>query len=64
MNRYDPLIETITIWSDAYPLDVFPEPPPGEHGDTVDACSARMGRHVIGRLLDVIADCEDDDLTS
>ena len=28
-----------------YPIDVFPEPMPGKHGDTVDACSARAARH-------------------
>ena len=33
-------------WDAAYPTDIFPEPPPGEHGKTVDACSARMGRIV------------------
>ena len=27
-----------------YPEDVFPEPEPGEHGETVDACSARASR--------------------
>ena len=29
----------------AYPIDVFIEPPPGQHGQTVDACSARSARH-------------------
>lgn len=32
----------------AYPLAVFPEPAPGEHGKSVDACSARAARHIIG----------------
>jgi hypothetical protein len=27
-----------------YPLSVWPEPPDGEHGKTVDACSARAMR--------------------
>lgn len=48
--KHDPLIEAIVIWSQAYPLGVFPEPPPGEHG-SVDTCSARMGRHVIEALM-------------
>jgi ribosomal silencing factor RsfS len=29
----------------AYPEDIFPPPSPGEHGETVDQCSAAMGRH-------------------
>ena len=41
-------------WFAAYPLDIFPEPPPGEHGETVDACSARMGRHVAERAAEQI----------
>ncbi len=48
------LIETIRTWAKAYPLAVFPEPPPGEHGATVDACSARVARHVLGRLVELI----------
>ncbi len=31
---------------DAYPVDVFIEPPKGQHGETIDACSARDGRHL------------------
>jgi hypothetical protein len=31
---------------DAYPTDVFIEPPQGQHGQTIDACSARAGRHL------------------
>ncbi len=50
----DPLIATIERWSHAYPLEVFPDPPYQEHGSTVDACSARMGRHIIGRLMELI----------
>ena len=30
-----------------YPADVFLEPPPGEHGTTVDACSARALRAIL-----------------
>ena len=36
---------------DAYPLGVFLEPPVGQHGETIDACSARMGRHLGKTLL-------------
>ena len=42
-------------WSKAYSTDFFPEPEPGEHGKTVDACSARMGRwmaDVLQRTID------------
>jgi hypothetical protein len=49
------LIEAIQRWSEAYPVEVFPEPPPGEHGVSVDACSAAMGRHIIGRLMELIS---------
>lgn len=44
--------EVIELWSKAYPTDVFPEPPKGEHGKTVDACSAAMGRHIFKRLME------------
>lgn len=45
-----------SIWElaehkDHYPADVFIEPPPGEHGSTVDACSARAVRHACEVLL-------------
>jgi len=30
----------------AYPESVFPQPEPGQHGKTVDSCSAAMGRHL------------------
>lgn len=41
-------------WLAAYPADIFIEPPAGQHGQTVDACSARAARHVaagIGRQI-------------
>ena len=59
MTDYGLLVEVIRIWNQAYPLSVFPEPPRGEHGSTIDTCSARMGRHVIGRLMEIIEECED-----
>ena len=31
-------------YANNYPLDVFIEPPPGKHGQTVAACSARAAR--------------------
>lgn len=36
---------------EAYPTDIFPEPKPGKHGETVDACSTRAARHVARNLL-------------
>ena len=53
---HEELVQTIRTWSKAYPVEVFPPPPPGQHGVSVDACSAAMGRHVIGRLMELIGD--------
>lgn len=44
--------DVLANWSKAYPTDIFPEPPPGQHGKTVDGCSTAMGRHVTKRLLE------------
>ena len=58
---HEELVETIITWSKAYPLSVFPEPPKGEHGQTIDTCSARALRHafgVLGGMLDVAAEGE------
>ena len=52
---HDELVETIRTWAKAYPLSVFPEPPDGEHGETVDACSARASRHVIEVLMKLVS---------
>lgn len=38
----------------SYPLDVFPEPPAGEHGRDVDACSARAIRFILGSCISEI----------
>ena len=32
-------------YANNYPTDIFVEPPAGQHGQTVDACSARAARH-------------------
>lgn len=37
--------EALDVVAENYPLDIFPEPAPGKHGKTVDACSARGIRH-------------------
>ena len=48
------VIEIIADWERAYPLDIFPQPPKGQHGKTVDACSAAMARHVLKRLREKV----------
>lgn len=48
--------EILEPWSRAYPKDIFIPPPPGEHGKTVDGCSAAMGRHVLGKLMEDFAE--------
>ncbi len=35
----------------AYPVDIFPQPPYGQHGKTVDACSAAALRAVLPNVL-------------
>jgi len=42
------IVERLRNLAKAYPIDVFPEPAPGQHGKTVDQCSASMGRHFSG----------------
>ena len=34
----------LDAYKSAYTTDLFPEPPKGEHGKTIDSCSARMSR--------------------
>ena len=48
------LVEMIRTWSKAYPESVFPEPPGGEHGQTVDACSARALRQAFKTLVGLL----------
>ena len=38
-----------------YPTDIFPEPLKGEHGQTVDQCSAAAMRVVVPGLVDLCA---------
>ncbi len=55
-DRVRVVIETaaqiVEGFSAFYPTDIFPEPPPGQHGDTVDACSASAIRHVLPAIAD------------
>jgi chromosome segregation ATPase len=39
------IVERLRSLAIAYPEASFPPPSPGEHGETVDQCSAAMGRH-------------------
>lgn len=38
----------------AYPADVFKQPPAGQHGETVDACSAAALRAVLPSIAEDI----------
>ena len=53
---HEELIRTIRTWSKAYPVEAFPPPPKGEHAVTIDGCHAHAGRHIIGRLMELIPD--------
>lgn len=53
-DTIDPLVERIQTWSKAYPVEVFPPPPNGQHAATIDGCFAHAARHVIGRLMELI----------
>ena len=44
-------IAVVQAFLDSYPLNIFTDPEPGKHGETVDACSARALR----RILPIIA---------
>ena len=41
-------------WALHYPKDIFIEPPPGQHGETVDACSAAAIRWICPSIAAVI----------
>ena len=38
----------------SYPTSVFPEPPQGQHGITIDACSASALRAVLPNIIEDI----------
>lgn len=46
--------EIIAAHALKYPMDVFTEPPPGEHGKSVDGCSARAIRYCCKVLREAI----------
>jgi len=41
-------------WAANYPISIFPKPPKGKHGDTVDACSAETLRVMLPIIADAI----------
>lgn len=43
-------VKVIHGYATAYPEDIFIPPPPGEHGKTVDACSARALRVILPNI--------------
>lgn len=45
------IVRIIKDWIDHYPKSVFPDPPAGKHGGTVDACSARAIRLALKCIL-------------
>ena len=54
LDRYEQALQRIVSWSDAYPLDIFPEPDfkkasalLNAGGITLDAVSASCMRHVV-----------------
>jgi len=55
-SRLQAIADLIETWEQVYPISLFPELPKGEHGDTVDACSARMGRFMVGLLRDALTE--------
>lgn len=54
----DDIVKRLRALAVAYPEDVFPPPPPGEHGKTVDQCSAAMGRHFSSVFTEVADEIE------
>ncbi len=44
-------IEIIEEYLKASSMDIFNSPPPGEHGETVDACSAAALRAVLPNII-------------
>ena len=64
-DRLGECLNAIQECIDAYPADVFIEPPPGEHGQTVDGCSASAIRLAMRKLLARISPrCEDSRIRS
>lgn len=63
IEQLEDALHRLDQWSQAYPLDVFPEPDfkraaevLKSNGMTIDAISASNMRHVITRVREIIAD--------
>jgi len=52
--------QLVTNRLSAYPLSVFPQPPYGQHGNTVDSCSAAAIRATLPGLAADIRNLKDD----
>jgi|HubBroStandDraft_3_1064219.scaffolds.fasta_scaffold2841541_1 hypothetical protein len=66
-KRYREALERIVQWSEAYPLDVFPEPDWKRAGDllraggmTLDAISASNMRHVVEQVAKIAREALED----
>jgi hypothetical protein len=55
MDRWRKLRVELTARQELYSTDIFAEPPPGKHGATVDACSARAHRHLLRSILETMS---------
>lgn len=44
----------VEAWAGHYPADIWIEPSRGEHGKTVDGCSARAIRSICPKIADAI----------
>ena len=63
IERNSAIRVALTQWLRAYPIDIFPEPDLEKAaellkagGQTLDAVSANMARHVLGRVIDMLDD--------
>ena len=52
----DGAVGLVDEWSQQYPEEIFIPPPAGEHGVTVDACSARALRVVLPAVAKALRD--------
>jgi hypothetical protein len=60
-TRLQAIADLVETWEQAYSTDIFSVPPKGEHGKTVDSCSAAMGRFMTGVLKDALTQENNDD---
>ena len=55
MNERQSVVAYLREVRGRYPEDIWPDPPPGEHGVGVDTCSARSIRWILAKVADEIA---------